>query len=212
MITDTYRHKGLRNKLAEELRGKGITDEKVLEAIKKVPRHIFFTNEFQHFSYEDKAFPIAENQTISQPFTVAFQTQLLDIKEGERVLEIGTGSGYQCAVLCNMNCEVFSMEYFLKLHRTATKILSDLSLFPQLFHGDGMKGLPEFSPFDKILVTAGAKSIPEELLKQLKVDGLLVIPQGTGDDLEMLKIKKNLNGTFSTTKHGVFRFVPLIGS
>lgn len=176
----------------------------------QVPRHVFFPSEFLHFAYDDKAFPIGEGQTISQPYTVAFQTQLLAPEKGKRILEIGTGSGYQCAVLCQSEAEVYSMEYFSALHRKAQFLLSKLGLSPHLRCGDGNQGWPEAAPFDGIIVTAGSFGIPENLLAQLAIGGCLVIPAGEGDDKTMLRITRKDQSRFEQESFGAFKFVPLL--
>lgn len=212
-LADTYLHQGLRAKLVKELAKKGITDNSVLLAIEKVPRHFFFNTTFIKFAYEDKAFPIAAGQTISQPYTVAFQTQLLDLKKGEKVLEIGTGSGYQTAILVEMGAKVFTIERQKELYDKTKILLQKIGYTPNMFYGDGYKGLEAFAPFDKILVTAGAPFIPEPLKQQLKAGGRLVIPVGKGDLQEMILIERLKNSAppeFRETQHGMFRFVPLL--
>lgn len=209
-IVDTYKHKGQRDALVNQLMQKGIQDSRVLAAIRQIPRHIFFTPEFSHFAYEDKAFPIGSGQTISQPYTVAFQSALLELKPGMRVLEIGTGSGYQCAVLCALDVEVHSIELHAPLHKSASRILNQLGFNPQLRCANGYAGWPEAAPFDRIIVTAGATEIPESLLSQLNTDGILIIPVGSGDDLEMTKIKRMDEKRFERSRHGIFRFVPFV--
>ena len=174
-LKNTSKHEGLRNQLAKLLEDKGITDKKVLEAIKIIPRHLFLDSSFEDFAYQDKAFPIAAGQTISQPYTVAYQTQLLQVKKDDKILEIGTGSGYQTAVLCLLGAKVFSVERQNELFKITSALLPKLGIRPKhLSFGDGYKGMPSHAPFDKILVTCGAPEIPEELLKQLKIGGLLV--------------------------------------
>ncbi|MDZ4756507.1 MAG: protein-L-isoaspartate(D-aspartate) O-methyltransferase [Bacteroidota bacterium] len=210
MIIDTYKHKGLRRQLVDVLKAKGITDKTVLDALMEVPRHIFFTKDFEHYSYEDKAFPIAGGQTISQPFTVAMQSQLMDCKAGDKVLEIGTGSGYQSAVLCAMGLDVYSSEVVEVLHKKAGKYLELLGYTPQLHLSTGDLGWAEMAPFDKIIVTCGAEEVPNELMAQLKVGGIMVIPAGKGDDKTMLKIERQNATKFVSSNHGIFRFVPLV--
>ncbi|MDF1672430.1 MAG: protein-L-isoaspartate(D-aspartate) O-methyltransferase [Vicingaceae bacterium] len=210
-MTDTYRHKGLRKQLAQLLAEKGITNAQVLLAIENIPRHLFIPDNALHkFAYEDKPFPIGSKQTISQPYTVAFQTETLEIKKREKVLEIGTGSGYQTAVLLEVGAKVFSIERQKALFDRTKKLLPELGYNAQLFYGDGYKGLPAFAPFDKIIVTAGAPFIPEDLLYQLKIGGMLVIPVGEGDDQIMKKIVRVAENNFETEDLGVFRFVPLL--
>lgn len=207
---DTYRHKGLRRILIEELRKKGIKNEDVLSAMDRVPRHAFMDSSFINFSYRDQAFPIGAGQTISQPYTVAFQTELLDVKPLEKVLEVGTGSGYQCAVLLEMGARVFTIERQRDLYITAQKILPQLGYKPHFFFGDGYEGAPSYGPFDKIIVTAGGEVIPNQLLSQLKVGGRLVMPVGTTQSQTMTLVEKLSENEFRTTEHGSFIFVPLL--
>jgi protein-L-isoaspartate(D-aspartate) O-methyltransferase len=211
MLQDTFRHQGLRKQLVAELRKKGIVNEAVLEAIGKIPRHLFMDNAFLEIAYQDKAFPIACDQTISQPFTVAYQTQLLDPKKGEKVLEIGTGSGYQSAVLAEMGAKVFSIERHKPLFESSRKILDALN-YPMVktFFGDGFKGLPAFGPFDKILVTCGAPEIPLKLIEQLKTGGLMVIPVGPLSEQTMTSVLKKPNGETEIIHFDKFRFVPML--
>lgn len=208
---EDYRHKGLRNKLVKIIAEKGITDPKVLEAIATVPRHLFFTESaFLHLAYDDKAFPIGSGQTISQPYTVAFQTQTLEIQPRDKVLEIGTGSGYQTAVLLELEAKVFSIERQKALFDRTKELLPKLGYSAKLFYGDGYAGLPAFAPFNKIIVTAGAPYIPEALLEQLAVGGIMVIPVDHEDHQVMKKIVKVAENQFETTDLGAFRFVPLL--
>ncbi|MBL4593889.1 MAG: protein-L-isoaspartate(D-aspartate) O-methyltransferase [Flavobacteriales bacterium] len=210
-MIDTYRHKGLRKKLAEIVAKKGIKDTNVLAAIETIPRHLFIPDNALHkYAYEDKPFPIGAGQTISQPYTVAFQTELLDLKPRDKVLEIGTGSGYQTAVLLEMGAKVFSIERQKALFDRTKELLPKLSYNTKLFYGDGYVGLPTFAPFDKVIVTAGAPYIPEDLLKQLKIGGILVIPVDEGDSQRMKKIIKLAENKFETEDLGLFRFVPLL--
>jgi protein-L-isoaspartate(D-aspartate) O-methyltransferase len=209
-MEDSYRHKGLRRKLVEEIREKGISDEKVLLAIGKVPRHVFMDSSFINFSYKDKAFPIGAGQTISQPYTVAIQSMLLQVKPTEKVLEIGTGSGYQTAILIELGARVFTIERQRELFLKAQSVLPQLGYSPNFFLGDGNVGLPTYSPFDKILITAGATEVPENLLKQLKIGGRLVIPLGTLNSQVMTVIDRTGEDTFEQTTHGNFIFVPLL--
>ena len=209
-MIDSFKHKGLRQQLVEEIKAKGIKDTEVLNAIGKIPRHLFLDSSFLEFAYQDKPFPIGSGQTISQPYTVAFQTELLEIGKGEKVLEIGTGSGYQACVLLELGAKVFSIERQKKLFDKTRGFLPKLNYRPRLFYGDGYKGLPTFAPFDKILITAAAPDIPDELLKQLKVGGRLVIPVGGSEIQEMLSIDKISESDFKEKKHGSFRFVPLL--
>ncbi|MEO6883425.1 MAG: protein-L-isoaspartate(D-aspartate) O-methyltransferase [Bacteroidia bacterium] len=207
---DTYRHKGLRKKLIEELREKGIKSETVLKAIEAVPRHLFLDNAFLQYAYQDKAFPIGAGQTISQPYTVAFQTELLDINKGDKILEIGTGSGYQTSVLIEMGAKVFTIERQKTLYDRTKNSLPALNYNPRFFYGDGYKGLVPFAPFDKVLVTAGAPFIPQPLLDQLKTGGILVIPVGENGTQTMIKVVKNPENQFIKTEFGNFKFVPLL--
>ena len=209
-MIDTFKHKGMRKRLVEEVRSKGIVNEQVLTAIGKIPRHLFLDSSFEAFAYRDVPFPIGSGQTISQPYTVAFQSQLLDIKKGDKILEVGTGSGYQAIVLVELGAKVFSIERQRKLYDKTSKLIADLGYFAKLFYGDGYKGLPTYAPFDKIIVTAGAPEIPKDLLKQLKVGGVLVIPVGGDDGQVMYSIKRLSETDFEQTKHGDFAFVPML--
>ena len=209
-INDNLRHQGMRKKLVEGLKIKGIRDKQVLEAIKKVPRHLFMESTFINFAYKDQAFPIGAGQTISQPFTVAFQTQLLQIEKNDKILEIGTGSGYQAAVLIEMGARVFTIERQKELYQKVQSFLPEIEYRPVCFFGDGYKGLPNFAPFDKILVTAGAPDIPKDLMQQLKIDGRLVIPIGNEKRQEMKVIIRLSDKEFKTEKHGGFVFVPML--
>ena len=209
-MKDTSKHQGLRQKLVDKLKEKGITDEKVLGAIGKIPRHLFMDSGFLDHAYVDKAFPIAADQTISQPFTVAFQTELLQLKEGDKILEIGTGSGYQTAVLCELGAKVYSIERQLELFKLTSKFLPKLGYRPKkLIFGDGYKGLKEDAPFDGIIVTAGAPFVPKPLMSQLAIGGRLVIPVGEVVQVMTLFVR---NGPKDFEKHefGEFRFVPLL--
>ena len=210
MMTDTYRHKGLRNKLVQSLRKKGIEDERILTVMNQIPRHYFLDRAFEEQAYKDKAFPIGCEQTISQPFTVAFQTQLLNIERRDKVLEIGTGSGYQAAVLASLGARVFTIERQETLYHKTRKLLNELGFRGiRMYFKDGYLGLPEFAPFDKILVTAGAPEVPQKLLKQLKIDGVLVIPVGT-EVQQMLRITRVSETEFEEENWGNFRFVPFL--
>lgn len=211
-MIDSYKHQGLRNKLVATLREKGISDERILTAIGKIPRHLFLDSTFQEHAYDDKAFPIAAGQTISQPYTVAFQTDLLQVKPKEKVLEIGTGSGYQACVLIELGAIVYSIERQRSLHLDAKKFLQSIGYQPKLFFGDGYKGLPTYAPFDKIIVTAGAESVPIPLAEQLKPNGVMVIPVGDPQKQRMKRITKNPDGTFLVEDFGAFRFVPFLES
>jgi len=210
MIEDSYRHKGLRKQLVDQIRTKGIHDSAVLRAIEKVPRHLFMDSSFLEFAYEDKPFPIGAGQTISQPYTVAFQTELLEIKKGDKVLEVGTGSGYQTCILIELGARIYSVERQKSLYLKTKSFLPAIGFRPKmLVYGDGYKGLPVQAPFDKILVTAGAPSIPRALELQLKPGGLLVIPVGT--EIQVMKrIIRVSEDKFEYENHGTFRFVPLL--
>ena len=209
-MEDSFRHKGLRKKLIQQLRDKGIKNEEILEAMNNVPRHLFMDSGFIHFSYQDKAFPIGAGQTISQPYTVAFQTQLLNPIKFEKVLEVGTGSGYQCAILMELKMIVFTIERQRELYLKAQDQLKKLGYNPRIFYGDGYAGLPTYGPFDKILVTAGAPSIPEKLLEQLKVGGRMVVPVGDKTKQVMTLIEKTGESNYSKSEHGTFLFVPML--
>jgi protein-L-isoaspartate(D-aspartate) O-methyltransferase len=211
MLIDNYRHMGMRRKLAESLKERGITNEPVLAAIAKIPRHFFLDSTFTEIAYQDKAFPIGLGQTISHPFTVAFQSQLLEVKKDEKVLEIGTGSGYQACVLAELGAKVFSIERHRPLHVKSKQLLQQMGYNVKLFYGDGYKGLPAYAPFDKIIVTAGAPLIPDDLLQQLKINGILVIPVGEGDNQVMTRITKISDMEFEKYEYGNFKFVPLLG-
>lgn len=209
-MEDTYRHKGMRKQLVSELAAKGIQDTDVLEAIMAVPRHLFLDAVFTKQAYSNMAFQIGAGQTISHPYTVAFQTELLELVKGDKVLEIGTGSGFQTAILCELGAKVYSIERQRELYLKATQIIRKLGYTPKLRYGDGYKGWPTFGPFDKIIVTCGAPFIPEDLLKQMKVGGRMVIPLGAGKDQEMMLIIKEGEREFSQKKLGVFSFVPML--
>jgi protein-L-isoaspartate(D-aspartate) O-methyltransferase len=210
MENDDPRHQGMRKKLVEGLRIKGIRDENVLSAIEKVPRHLFMESSFLNFAYKDQAFPIGSGQTISQPYTVAFQTQLLEVKKNDKILEVGTGSGYQAAVLLEMGARLYTIERQKDLFLKAQSFLPEIGYHPACFFGDGWLGLPGFAPFDKILVTAGAPSVPAALKEQLKTGGRLVIPVGNENRQEMIVIIRISENEFKSEKHGGFIFVPLL--
>src|SRR5215216_531329 len=209
---DTYRHKGLRKKLVDTVKGKGITDEKVLAAIESIPRHFFLDSAFDEVAYEDRAFPISAGQTISQPYTVAYQSQLLEIKPFTKVLEIGTGSTYQAAVLAEMGAQVFTIERQKKIFELNKKF-SFIKKYPNIkfFYGDGYEGLPTFAPFDRVLITAAAPEIPPKLIAQLKPGGMMVIPVGNGDFQTMKRIIKLEDGTLKEEAFDHFSFVPMLG-
>jgi protein-L-isoaspartate(D-aspartate) O-methyltransferase len=209
-VKDTAKHQGLRNQLVNLLKEKGIEDKNVLEAIRKIPRHLFINSSFEDFAYQDKAFPIAAGQTISQPFTVAFQSELLKIEKDHKVLEIGTGSGYQTAVLCLLGAKVYTIERQNELFKITSQLLPKIGIRPKhMTFGDGYKGLPNFAPFDSIIVTAGAPFVPQPLLAQLKIGGRLVIPLGEENQIMTLLIRKN-ETQFEKHEFGAFRFVPLL--
>lgn len=211
MQTDLYKHKGMRRALVSQLRQKGIKDERVLAAIETVPRHFFFDKAFLEQAYQDKAFPIGEGQTISQPYTVAFQTELLQLKPTDKVLEIGTGSGYQCCVLLQITPHVYTIEYKKALYEKAVKFFKMYGLHPHTFHGDGSEGLPRHAPYDKIIVTAGAPGVPKSLVKQLTIGGILVIPVGGETSQKMLRITRKGENEFTKEEFSNFKFVPLLG-
>jgi len=209
-LRDTSKHQGLRNQLATTLEQKGIYDQRVLNSIRKIPRHLFIDSSFEDHAYQDKAFPIAAEQTISQPYTVAFQSQTLQIKPGDKVLEIGTGSGYQTAVLLELKAEVYSIERQHELFKRTSLFLPKIGYRPKKFiFGDGYKGLPEKAPYDKIIVTAGAPYIPKALLSQLKVGGMLLIPVGDKTQIMTLLIRKSPK-EFEKHELGDFAFVPML--
>ena len=211
MQEDNYRHKGMRKSLVEELKNKGISDENVLNAINTVPRHVFLDSSFLDFAYQDKAFPIGSGQTISQPFTVAFQSSLLEIKKNMKVLEIGTGSGYQACVLAEMGAKVFSIERQRKLYSKTKAFLAEFPYRIKMFLGDGNKGLPTYGPFDRIIITAAAPEIPQALIDQLKVGGMMVIPLSENENCQtMLRLTKQEDGSMKRETYGDFRFVPML--
>ncbi len=207
---DTYRHQGLRNQLIRTIQKKGISDPAVLAAMQKVPRHFFFDSSFLEYAYEDQPFPIGAGQTISQPYTVAFQTSLLMISKGEKILEIGTGSGYQACILAELGAKVFSIERQKTLYEKTSSLLAEMGYQRiKLFYGDGYKGLLSYAPFDKVLVTAAAPRIPEALIRQMKPGGILVIP--VGDDIQIMTTIHKISETeIRKEEHGHFRFVPML--
>jgi protein-L-isoaspartate(D-aspartate) O-methyltransferase len=207
---DSYRHKGLRMKLVDTIRQKGINDENVLKAMLEVPRHFFFDSSFLEFAYEDKAFPIGSGQTISQPYTVAYQSQLLSVSGGMKILEIGTGSGYQACILLKMGGKVFSIERQKLLYDRAKVFLPSIGYRIKLFFGDGYLGLKPFAPYDRIIITAAAPFIPQTLIDQLKPGGILVAPIGENDIQTMTRLIKISDTETKTEHHGSFRFVPML--
>lgn len=210
---DTYLHKGLRRQLVQTLKDKGISDGNVLEAIGTVPRHIFLDSAFDRIAYEDKAFPIGEGQTISQPYTVAYQTQLLQVRRNDKILEIGTGSAYQASILAEMGAKVFTIERQKKLFEKNKNEFSFIRKYVslKLFYGDGFLGLPAYAPFDKIIITAAAPVIPPKLLQQLKTGGLMVIPLDEVDGKQrMLRLTKNADGSYGKEEFENFKFVPML--
>lgn len=208
---DTYRHKGLRKKLVDIIRDKGITNEKVLDAINRVPRHFFLESAFDEKAYEDRAFPIGEGQTISQPYTVAYQTQLLELEPFQKVLEIGTGSAYQAVVLAEMGVQVFTIERQKKLY-DSNKEFAFLKKYHSIkfFYGDGYEGLPTYGPFDRVIITAAAPEIPQKLIQQLKPGGMMVIPVGAGEVQQMMRITKLPTGALKEEVFENFSFVPML--
>ncbi len=209
-MKDSYKHKGMRNKLASIVEAKGIRDKNVLSAIQTIPRHLFMDSSFEDHAYQDKAFPIAAGQTISQPFTVAFQTELLNLKAGDKVLEIGTGSGYQTAVLLHLKTRVYTIERQLKLYKKTKRFFQKMGYRPKKYiFGDGYKGIPEEAPFDGIIVTAGAPNIPRELMSQLSIGGRMVIPVGEEEQI-MTLITRTSEKEFQRKEYGSFRFVPML--
>lgn len=208
-MEDSFLHQGLRHKLVEQVRDKGIRDEAVLAAMMNVPRHLFMDSGFLKFAYADKAFPIASGQTISQPYTVAFQSELLEVSEHLKVLEIGTGSGYQAAILAELGARVYTVERIRNLSQSAQILLSKLGYPVKFFVSDGNLGLPSFAPFDRILVTAGAREVPERLKEQLSVGGILVVPVGPPDHQIMTRCIRTSEDSYEITTHGNFVFVPM---
>ena len=211
VLSDSYRHKGLRKQLVELIRSKGISDERVLQAILDIPRHYFIDSAFDKIAYEDRAFPIAEGQTISQPYTVAYQSQLLEVKPHDKILEVGTGSGYQASVLAIMGAQVYTIERQKQIY-DQNKLFTYLRNFPAVryFYGDGYQGLPTYAPFDRIIVTAAAPAIPDKLLEQLKPGGIMVIPVGEGKVQQMTRIQKDAYGEIHKETFDDFSFVPML--
>ena len=210
-MEDSYRHRGMRRSLLRILRSKGIVNEDVLSAIGKIPRHFFFENVFIEHAYQDKAFPIGEGQTISQPFTVAFQSEKLNVSPGMKVLEIGTGSGYQACVLVELGAMVYTIEYNEVLYERTRRFLPKMGYRPHFFQGDGSKGLPRHAPYDRIIVTAGAPSVPDSLVKQLSIGGILIIPVGDNKKQKMLRITRVDEKKLRKEEFDYFSFVPLKG-
>lgn len=210
-LEDSYRHRGMRKMLVKEVQRKGISSAAILKAVGKIPRHFFFENVFLEHAYEDKAFPIGQGQTISQPYTVAFQTQLLKVVPGSKILEIGTGSGYQACVLLEIGAEVHTIEYNKVLFRQTCQFLPTIGYQPHFYHGDGSKGIPAQAPYDGIVVTAGAPSVPSSLVQQLKIGGRLIIPVGNNQKQKMLEIQKIGERKVRKKEHKNFSFVPLLG-
>lgn len=209
MYIDTFQHKGLRKRLCDELRNKGITDEAVLAAIERIPRHFFLDSSLDVIAYDDRALPILCDQTISQPSTVAFQSQLLKIKRGEKVLEIGTGSGYQTSVLCELGAQVYSIERHKGLFDKAKRQLAEFRYTAKTFLGDGYKGLPAYAPFDKVIITCGAPKVPQAIVDQMKIGALMVIP--VGNEVQEMRLITKLSDTdLKTETFGNFRFVPML--
>lgn len=212
ILEDNYRHKGLRKQLVDQLRAKGINDETVLSAINEVPRHVFLDSSFVEFAYSDQAFPIGSGQTISQPSTVAFQTYLLEVEKGMKVLEIGTGSGYQACVLSALGAKVFTIERQRNLYFKTKEVLEQLPYRVKCFLGDGYEGLPNYQPFDRVIITAGAPAIPMKLIDQLKTGGMMVVPIDTPqeDGQTMMRITKMADGTLKRESFGDYKFVPML--
>lgn len=211
LMEDSYRHRGLRKRLVQTVKDKGINDEAVLAALMKVPRHFFFDNAFLEHAYQDKAFPIGQGQTISQPYTVAFQTMLLKVKPGSKILEIGTGSGYQACILLELGAKVFTIEYNKVLYEQTRKFLPEIGYRPVFKYGDGSLGWPLHAPYDGIVVTAGAPVVPQTLKEQLTIGGMLVIPVGNTERQRMVKITRLDETEFKTEAFDHFAFVPLLG-
>ena len=209
-LKDTFKHKGKRKILIAELRAKGITDEKILEAFEAIPRHFFLDLAFEEQAYSNMAFQIGSGQTISHPYTVAFQTQLLEVEKGMKVLEIGTGSGFQTCILGKLGVKIVSIERHRDLHLKAKKMLEFFNINAKLFFGDGYAGNQSYAPYDRILVTCGAPDVPRELMNQLKIGGYMVIPVGEGDEQKMLKITKKNSEEYSILEYGTFKFVPML--
>lgn len=209
-MQDSFKHKGMRRQLIEKLREKGITNEQVLKAFDKIPRHFFLDNAFAEQAYSNIAFQIGSGQTISHPYTVAFQTSLLEIKKGDKILEIGSGSGFQTCILCEMGAKVFSIERHRELHLKAKSMVHHFHFNARLSFGDGYKGLPTLAPFDKVIITCGAPLVPQELVRQMKVGGIMIIPVGEGATQQMKRIIKTSDTEYTEEDLGVFSFVPML--
>ena len=210
-MEDSYKHRGMRKTLVRTLKQKGIRDQKVLEAINKVPRHFFFDNALLPHAYQDKAFPIGEGQTISQPYTVAFQSEKLQVAPGHKVLEVGTGSGYQACILLEMGADVYTIEFNKILYERTRKFLPKMGYKAHFFHGDGSQGLPRHAPYDRIIVTAGAPSVPKSLISQLAIGGILIIPVGDSSTQQMIRITRVGEKKVKKETFDYFSFVPLKG-
>ena len=209
-MQDSFKYKGMRKRLIKQLLEKGIKDQKILDAFDAVPRHYFLDNAFAEQAYSNMAFQIGSGQTISHPYTVAFQTQLLDVQRGDKILEVGSGSGFQTSILCELKAKVYSIERHKELHLKAKNILKQLHYNARLSFGDGYKGLPTQAPFDKMIITCGAPSIPESLIKQLKIGGIMIIPIGEGEEQLMKRVIKTSETEFEEEDFGVFKFVPML--
>ena len=210
IVKDSFKYQGMRRQLVRELSERGIKSKQVLDCFEAIPRHYFLDNAFAEQAYSNTAFQIGSGQTISHPYTVAYQTELLDIQKGEKILEIGSGSGFQTCVLCEMGAKVFSIERHKELHLKAKNIVRQLKYNARLSFGDGYKGLPTFAPFDKIIITCGAPDIPEELVNQMKIGGIMIIPIGEGVEQQMKKIVKVSDSEITIEDFGVFKFVPML--
>jgi protein-L-isoaspartate(D-aspartate) O-methyltransferase len=209
-LKDTFKHKGMRKNLISQLKEKGIENQAILDTFDLIPRHFFLDLAFEEQAYSNMAFQIGSGQTISHPYTVAFQTELLELEKGNKVLEIGTGSGFQTCILCSLGAKVFSIERHRDLHLKAKQIIHFFNFNPKLFFGDGFQGNNSYAPYDRILVTCGAPEIPAELKNQLKVGGIMIIPVGEGIEQKMMKIKKINENEYTIREYGTFKFVPML--